>query len=231
MQRMKIINAPVAGEAAEADTFSVSRRRFLQLAGGITGSGLLLAACQKRGAPTDIYMGSGDTALLNFLYILEQIEAAFYIQAVATPYYGMDHKEQIALTDVRDQEIAHREFLKTLLGNNAVTNILPNFTSVTFADRTSVLQSATTIEDMVIAGINGAAGLFQDTSYPIAFSKMVSVEARHSAYFRDILTPNSLSDATVTDVNGLGQAIPPATVLATAGSYTHTRFDSSKLPS
>src|SRR6202008_2083074 len=113
------------------------------------------------------------TALLNFLYILQQIEAAFYTQAVATPYYGMSHLEAIALSDVRDQEIAHEQFLKTVLGKDAITTISPNFSSVTFADRTSVLTSAYTIEDIVISGLNGAAGLFTNTSLALTLSKMV----------------------------------------------------------
>ena len=228
---MNILNTPTGGQEEEMDKgFSQSRRGFLKLAGGIAGAGVLLSACHPTSPPTNIYLGSGDTALLNFLYILEQIEAAFYTQAVATPYYGLSDLESLCLSDVRDQEIAHMEFLKTLLGKNAITAIKPNFGSVTFADRTSVLTSAAAIEDMVIAGINGAAGLFKDQSYPTAFCKMVSVEARHSAYFRDILTPNSFSDNVVTDTDGLGQALSPATVLASAGAYSHTLFDSSNLP-
>jgi hypothetical protein len=227
---MKILNTP-GRQVEEIDKgFSQSRRGFLKLAGGIAGAGVLLSACHTTSPPTNTYLGSGDTALLNFLYVLEQIEAAFYTQAVATPYYGLTTLESLCLTDVRDQEIAHMEFLKTLLGKNAISPIKPNLGPVTFADRTSVLTNAAIIEDMVIAGLTGAAGLFSDNSYPQAFCKMVSVEARHSAYFRDILTANSFSDTTVTDINGLGQALSPAAVLASAGAYSHTLFDSSNLP-
>jgi Ferritin-like domain len=229
---MKIVTTPVEQQVEEINTgFNPSRRGFLKLAGGIAGAGVLFSACHPLGSPTNIYLGSGDTALLNFLYVLEQIEAAFYTQAVATPYYGMTHLELLAITDVRDQEIAHREWLKTLLGKSAITTISPDFSSVTFADRTSTLSSAATIEDLVISGINGAASRFSDTAYPVALAKMVSVEARHSAYFRDTLTPNSLSDSNVTDTNGLGQAQAPSVVLAAAGKFSHTLFDSSKLPS
>src|ERR1700733_1432632 len=99
---MKINNTPGNDQVEEMDqSSSLSRRRFFQLAGGVAGAGLLLQACKKAGAGTT-YIGSGDTALLNYIYILEQLEAAFYTQAVATPYYGMDASEQALLQDVRD---------------------------------------------------------------------------------------------------------------------------------
>jgi len=203
---------------------------FFQLAGGLAGAGLLLSSCHTRTGPSDTYLGSGDVALLNYLYILEQLEAAFYTQAFATPYYGMTTSELQLLQDVRDQEIAHREFLMTLLGKSAVPAISLNFSMVTFADRGSVLSYAATIEDMVISGFNGAAHLFTNTDMVLILGKMTCVEARHSAYFRDILTHNTFADNTVVDVNGLGQSGSPATVLALAKTFIHTNFDSSKLP-
>jgi hypothetical protein len=232
MERMKILNKPADNEVEKTGTaYDVSRRRFFQLAGGIAGAGLLLSACHKRSGPTDVYIGSGDTALLNYLYILEQVEAAFYTQAVTTNYYGITASELQLLTDVRDQEIGHREFLQTLLGANAIPAINIAFKGVTFADRTSFLTNATQLEDLVISGINGAASLFSDTDYVVSLSKMVTVEARHSAYFRDLNNYNSFADSTVISSNGLDQSNAPSSVLGIAESnYILTRFDSSKLP-
>jgi hypothetical protein len=219
-------------QAEEMDKgYNSSRRQFLQLAGGITGAGLLLAACHKTTGPTNIYLGAEDTALLNYLYVLEQLEAAFYSQAVSTYYYGISDLELTLLTDVRDQEIAHREFIQALLGSNAIPNIVINFNMVTFADRTSVLQHALAIEDLVVSAYNGCATLFNNTDYTYAIAKMVSVEARHSAYFRDILTYNSFADSTVIGSNGLDKAITPQMGLSQAQQYVQTTFDASKLPS
>src|SRR4051812_2031441 len=118
---MKIWNTPAEEQVEEMKGgYDVSRRRFFQLAGGIAGAGILFSACKKTSGPTDVYIGSGDTALLNYLYILQQVEAAFYTQAVLTNYYGITESELQLLTDVRDQEIAHREFFKALLGTDAV---------------------------------------------------------------------------------------------------------------
>ncbi len=223
-------NTPDHLQVEEMDKVAdVSRRRFFQLAGGIAGAGLFLASCRATPA-TDVYIGEGDIALLNFLNIMQQLEAAFYTQAVATPYYQMTQSELLLLTDMRDQEIAHREFLKKILLKSAIPDVVINFSSVTFADRNSVLTSGGYLEDMVIAGFNGAIPLFKDTSYMLPLSKMVSVEARHSAYFRDLYNYNSFSDGSAVDGNGLDRVATPLAILENAKMYIQTRFDSSKLP-
>jgi len=228
---MKLFNSSGNNRVeSSGKVFDPSRRRFFQLAGGIAGTGIILSACHQRTGPTDLYVGSGDTALLNFLYILQQMEADFYTKAVTGQYLNIGNLEYLALIDVRDQEIGHKEFFQTLLGKDAIPAVVTNFSSVNFADRSSVLQNAAILEDIVLAGFNGAAHLFTNQSYPLAFCKMASVEGRHSAYFRDALTHNSFTDATVVDSNGLNQSLPPATVLATAQQYLTSRFDSSNLP-
>jgi len=227
---MEIKNAPVNKQAEETDKgYDVSRRRFFQLAGGLAGAGLLLSSCNNHTKPTATYLGSGDVALLNYLYIMEQMEASYYTQAFATPYYGMTKDELLLMQDLRDQEIAHREFLKQVLGTNAIAAISLNFSMVTFADRNSVLSYAALFEDLVISAINGSAHLFSNTDYVVTLNKMVTVEARHSAYVRDALYANTFSK-NVIDVNGLDRSVSPAAGLATAASYIHTNFDSSKLP-
>ncbi|WP_257091280.1 ferritin-like domain-containing protein [Sphingobacterium sp. E70] len=42
-----------------------------------------------------LYFGSGDIAILNYAYALEQLEAAFYIQLVNNPYSGMTDMEKL----------------------------------------------------------------------------------------------------------------------------------------
>jgi hypothetical protein len=228
---MEIKKAPANEQVKEMDKgYDVSRRRFFQLAGGIAGAGLLLSACRTTTRTSDVYLGSGDIALLNYLYILQQVEAAFYTQAFATPYYGQTNDDYQLWQDVRDQEIAHREFFKKLLGTQAIPNIVTNFSMVTFADRGSVVSYAVLIEDMVISAMNGAVRLFQNTDYVLTLNKLVSVEARHSAYFRNINTYNSFASATAVEGNGLDLSATPATILAQAQTYIQTRFDASKLP-
>jgi hypothetical protein len=227
---MRIVNENTGQQAESSDIIKdVSRRRFLQMAGGVAGAGLLFAACRRSG-PTDIYIGSGDKALLNYLYVLEQVEAAFYTQSVATPYYGLNQGESVLLTDLRDQAVAHREFLKNKLGADAAREIVVNLSAVTFADRASVLQHAVIIEDIMVAAYNGVVRLFVEKSYMTTISKMASVEARHSAYVRDLNSYNSFADATVVNSNGLGIATAPHVIMGSIQPYIQSRFDISKLP-
>lgn len=230
MESMKIINAPESRQVEEMEQVQdSSRRRFFQVAGGIAGAGLLFSAC-RRTPPSNTYVGSGDIGLLNYFYILNMVEAAFYTQAVLTPYYGLTVSESALLTDLRDQEIAHREFFKKLLGKSAVTAIKTDFSLVTFADRNSVLTHATVIEDMMVAACNGAIQLFSNTDYILMTAKMATVEARHAAYARDLHAANSFADTSAVDASGLDLALAPLTVMNTAMKYIETRFDTTKLP-
>src|SRR6476469_6127096 len=98
----------------------LQRRNFLQYAGAsAAGLALLAAGCKKDNDNfnTGVDLGSGDIGILNYAYALEQLEAAFYTQVVATPYGGIPQAELTALTDIRDHEIAHREFLKLALAD------------------------------------------------------------------------------------------------------------------
>jgi ferritin-like protein len=228
---MKIIGSPAEELVVEADKVTdLSRRRFFQLAGGIAGAGILLSACHGRTAATDISLGSGDVGLLNYVYILQQLEADFYTQAVSTYYNTISSSELVLMTDLRDQEIAHKKFIQAILGNNAIPDILPNFSAATFADRASLLTFAFQLEDLVISGLNGVVQFFTNTTHIYSLSKMVTAEARHSAYLRDILSPNSFGNSSVISSNGLDQTASPGTVIAKAKAYTLSKIDSSTLP-
>ncbi len=67
---------------------------------------------------TTVDLGSGDVGILNYAYALEQLEAAFYTQVIATPYSGITDAERTLLTEIRDHEIIHRDFFKAALGTS-----------------------------------------------------------------------------------------------------------------
>src|ERR1043165_4567048 len=160
---MEIKKTP-APQVEETEIISdPSRRRFFQLAGGIAGAGLLFAAASCRRTPaSDTFLGEGDVALLNYLYILKQVTSDFYTQAVATPYFGISKSENDLQADWRDQEIAHREYFKRLLGKDAVKAIKTQLSAVTFADRKSFLTHSGILEDLSSGAYTGAARLFKN---------------------------------------------------------------------
>lgn len=216
---------------------SADRRNFLRNAGMATVAGaVFLAGCDKDDdmtpSPSAVDLGSGDVGILNYAYALEQLEAAFYTQVVATPYSGITDAEKTLLTEIRDHEIIHRDFFKAALGTNAIPGLEVNFSSINFTSRTSVLGAAKLFEDTGVQAYNGAGNLIKSGDYLLIAGKIVSVEARHAAAIRDLLMPNSTSFAgdDIVDNNGLDKAIKPADILAAVKPYVKTTITASNLP-
>jgi hypothetical protein len=176
-------------------------------------------------------LGSGDVGVLNYAYALEQLEAAFYTMVIDSPYSGMSDDEKSLLTDIRDHEVEHRDFLKTALADGAIGDLEVDFSAVDFTSRDSVLGTAKVFEDLGVAAYNGAGKLIENPDYLLAAGKIVSVEARHAAAIRDLLQPNSVAFAgdDVVDENGLDRAMEPADVLAAADPFIKTEVTASAL--
>lgn len=169
-------------------------------------------------------LGEGDVGVLNYAYALEQLEAAFYSMVIEKPYSGMTEEETSWLTDIRDHEVEHRDFLKKALADGAIPDLEVDFSAVDFGSRESVLTTAKTFEDLGVAAYNGAGKLIENPDYLLAAGKIVSVEARHAAAIRDLLNMDSVAFAgdDVVDKHGLDGALEPAKVLAAAGPFIKT---------
>lgn len=210
-----------------------SRRKFFGIMGAGTALMVTAAACKKTDIGSNnsgVNLGSGDPGILNYAYALEQLEAAFYTQIIATPYSGISTMEMSYLQDVRDHEIAHREFFKAALGIGAIQKLEVNFSSIDFTSRTSVLGTAKAFEDLGVSAYNGAGKLIVNPDYLTLAGKIVSVEARHAALIRDLITPGSFGDMTAVDANGLDMARTPNEVLSIAGAFLKTKINASNLP-
>ncbi len=230
------------GQVANA----TSRRTFIQWA-GVTISVAALAGCTSNnntntGGSGSVSLGAGDVGVLNYAYALEQLEAAFYTQVIATPYSGATAAEMQILGDIKVHEVIHREFLKAALGTSAIAGLSVDFTSVNFGSRASVLGAAKVFEDTGVSAYNGAGRLLTSGDYLLVAGKIVSVEARHAAAIRDLLNPLSGSfagDDVVDPATGLDVVNTPATVLGKtgngvtggAGAFVTTTINFSNLPS
>ncbi len=193
------------GSIGELNAFT-SRRGFMRLM-GLGGALVLLpsivTACDDNndgiglgvpnsGATVTIDFAKGDTAVLQFAYALEQLEADFYTQ-VAANFGGsnLSAAEQAVLADIKNHEVIHRDFLKAALGSNASFSLTPTYGSLNFKDRTAVLGAARTFEDLGVAAYNGAAQYISDVNNLLVAGKIVSVEARHASAIRDLIAPKS----------------------------------------
>ena len=233
----EILNSSLLTEPDQVK--DLSRRKFFQMTGGLAGAGLLFAACSKsdnKTTPTgtSVALGSGDTGILNYAYALEQLEAAFYTQVVAASNFSsiFSADEQSLLTDIRDHEIAHREFFKAALGSAAIIGLTPNFSTIDFTNRTAVLAAAESFEDLGVSAYNYAGPRISvaGVAYLALAGKIVSVEARHAAAIRDMINYGGFTFADTLDSNGLDQMNTYAYVLTTAGKYITNKIDYSQLP-
>ncbi|HSV11198.1 MAG TPA: ferritin-like domain-containing protein [Hanamia sp.] len=211
-----------------------SRRKFLGVMGAGSALVVVAASCKKTHLGNNnegsVDLGSGDVGILNYAYALEQLEAAFYMKVVASPYSQMSDMEKAYLTDIRDHEIAHREFFKAALGAKAIQSLEVNFSAIDFTSRTSVLGTAKAFEDLGVSAYNGAGKLLVNPDYLTLAGKIVSVEARHAAWVRDAITPGSFADMTAVNAMGLDLERKPDDVLAIAGAFLKTKINASNLP-
>jgi hypothetical protein len=224
----------------------VGRRRFLRYAGfSVALTSTILAACENsseitptggRGARVvagGVDLGSGDIGVLNYAYALEQLEAAFYDQVLKTPYRNISTREFEMLKEIRNHEVIHAEFFKAALGPAGIPGLTPDFSSIDFTDRLSVLNQARVFEDVGISAYNGAGRLISDASYLLLAGKIVSVEARHSGLLRTVTRPASsgfFAGDDVIDGNGLDVVRTPAMVLPIAQRYVKEMITASGLP-
>ena len=222
-----------------SESKALSRRKFLGYSGAAAMAMVAVgSSCNKDNKNNNnanaIDLGSGDVGILNYAYALEQLEAAFYVKIFTSPYSGGSAAEMALLADIRDHEIAHREFFKNAIGSSRIQDLTPDFSSINFADRTSVLGAAKAFEDTGVSAYNGAGKLFSETAtgrtYLTLAGKIVSVEARHAAYIREIIATNTFADSTVIDANGLDKSRTPAEVLVIANTYLTTKISGNNLP-
>lgn len=214
------------------------RRDFLKFAGASAASLAILgmSSCKDDDddpidmGGKDFYFGSGDIAILNYAYALEQLEAAFYIQVANTPYGGISDWEKTLFTDIRDHEIAHREFFKAALGAKAINNLEFNFSGINFSNRDSVLSTAKAFEDLGVSAYNGAGWLIKEPAYLLLAGKIVSVEARHAALVRDLIDNGTFANQEVVDSNGLDVSKSPTQVLQVAAPFIKSKINVTDLP-
>ncbi len=161
-----------------------SRATFLKTAlaagGTLTIGGLVLGGLPKLvlGAPS----AAQDGDILNFALTLEYLEASFYTEAEKKGKLGGE-LAKFAKT-VGAHERAHVDFLKNALGSKAVKE--PTFDFKTTTSDPDMFQStAIALEDTGVAAYNGAGPMLTKNTLAAA-AMIVSVEARHAAWIRDI---------------------------------------------
>jgi hypothetical protein len=206
-------------------TAPLGRRRFLALSGA-SAAGLVIAGCGDDEEPAqttpaeepppepmaDVTLDFATTAgVLNYAYAIELLEAAFYAQATGEFYAEATEAERMILEQVGAHEQVHVDFLGAVLADDAAQGLEFNFEAVDFADRMSVLTTASTFENLGVGAYNGAAQFLATLAGSdelavtalMAAGDIVSVEARHASVIAaqieagqdDSFAPNAFDEA------------------------------------
>lgn len=221
----------------------VGRRSFLRYVGGAAVVGGILSSCtpnsddvtssttpggynlnkyaRQMSNGITVNLGSGEVAILNYAYALEQLEAAYYEALLANPYPEMTAMERAMFTDIRDHEVIHREFFKKALGSAAIPGLTPNFSGINFKQRSVAIDVARQFEDVGVTAYNGAGKFLKTADYLITAGKIVSVEARHAALLSELQFPLQTAFAGDTPIDGFGleRSREPGAVLAIVAPF------------
>jgi hypothetical protein len=156
--------------------------------GTVMRSGVALAAGGAALAawPRDTHSARSakqDAAILKFALVVEDLQAAFYADALDKGKLQGELLEYARV--VADHERAHADHIRKALG--AAAPQAPGFDfGDTNTDQKQFAKTAIKLEDVGLSAYNGAAtGLTAATLADAA--RIVSVEARHVSWIRDIV--------------------------------------------
>ena len=218
---------------------TTSRRDFFKRAGfgiGAVAVASNLAACDSDPVDGDTVTldFSSDVGVLNYAYALEQLEAGFYATVIGSSAFASTFSagEQSILRDLAAHEAIHRDFFEVAIGQvgTPIPDLTPDFSSIDFASRTSVLSTAQTFEDLGVSAYNGAGKYIDDDGYLTLAGKIVSVEARHASVIAGLIQANSIASSGQIDNQGLDKALEPSAVLSAAGPFIQDTIRVTNVP-
>ncbi len=123
-----------------------------------------------------------DAEILNFALLLEYVQSAFYAEALRRA--GLTGELQTFATTVGFHEQAHLDLLKETLGAAARKSPKLDFGDDT-ADAGRFGAAAIKLEDLGVAAYNAQAPNLTRPALAAA-ARIVSVEARHASWIRDL---------------------------------------------
>lgn len=186
-----------------------TRATFLRRAG--VGGAALVGGGALLGSAGPAFAGHSDAVpdvdILNFALTLEYLEASFYTEALGGPgttgvpassatfgrgkitgsrqfagFGGRIRREaHDLLTDIRDHEVTHVNFLRGALGGAAVGPCTFNFSSA-LRSVGSFLETAQLLENTGVMAYDGAIRYVDDGNNLQNSAQIATVEARHAAY-------------------------------------------------
>ena len=200
-----------------------SRRNFLKSAAwataaisaaGIGGFGVASRYAEAQTAPYVTYQGLGDAGILQFAYLLEQLEGTFYAIGADSGLFTGNTLAQVA--ELRDHEFAHADAIASTLGTlGAAVPAVPAFTfpEDATASAAAFLGYAATLEPVGIGAYQGAAPALVDKNILAAALSIHAAECMHwdaIKILNGVSPPNNVA---------LEEALPLGTVQAAVAPF------------
>jgi Ferritin-like domain len=132
-----------------------------------------------------------DRAILRFALLIEDLQAAFYADAIARG--SLDGELEEFARVVGGHERAHAAHIRRALGATAPRARRFDF-GETNTDPIEFTRAAIKLEDLGVSAYNGAATSLTAAALADA-GRIVSVEARHAGWIRDIIGEVPAPDA------------------------------------
>ena len=200
----------------------VSRQKFLKTAAwtgaafsamGIGGFGIAVSRAEAQAQAYESYQGLGDVAILQFAFLLEQLEANFYDQGVNAGLFADDFLAQVAA--IRDHEFAHADALATTITDlGGEVPATPNFTfpDGVFTDVVAFLELAATFEPVGIGAYQGAAPALESKDILAAALSIHNTECQHRCAINIlnlIVPPNNVAFEEALPLQDVQAAVEP----------------------
>jgi hypothetical protein len=185
-----------------AELHGTTRAGFLRKA--TLGGAAMLSTLM---APSEAAAKLGDVRILNFGLRFERLQATFYTQAeeLGTIATMSGAKQRWART-LGAHERAHVRIIKQVLGPKAGPRPSFDFGKDNETDA-AFTRTAVAMEDLTVALLTGIIPQIQDRGLTAALLGLLTVEARHAAWARNIIgsTPAPVAfdePQTLSSVNG-----------------------------
>ncbi|KAK4893980.1 hypothetical protein LTR27_007786 [Elasticomyces elasticus] len=150
----------------------------------------------RRQDMTSSFAGFTDTDVLNYALTLEHLESAFYAQGL-TQFQDADFiaagllvADRHRLIEIAAHEKEQVDYLTTALGSAATAACNYTFPPVSVG---FFLLNAMQLEGVGVSAYLGAAQLIASKDTLTAAATILKIEARHSAYLRDLGSGSQLS--------------------------------------
>jgi rubrerythrin len=148
--------------------------------GALSAGGAGAAALASARGPASL--PARDRRILRFALELESLQSAFYAEAIRAGKLTGEVRQFAEI--VGREEQAHRRYLEKALGSSGGSSQRYRFGDALRSER-AFLAAAVKLEDTGLAAYNGQAGNLSRTTLR-SVARVISVEARHAAWVRDL---------------------------------------------